>query len=192
VHGVAALWLKFILRRTKLPNSITPSLRKMLKWQTNTTFTNFRPTLLKSNMKLRLQTDYALRTLILLGHENRKMTATEIADTFLISKDHLVKVIQQLSRLGYVRATPGRHGGVVLTRDSSEVLVREVIQAMEGASGVLPCVDDPAFCPMEPGCRLRRILMEAEAAFYSALGSVSVADLFRGRSKSGIVNLDIQ
>lgn len=143
-------------------------------------------------MKLRLQTDYALRTLILLGHENRKMTATEIADSFLISKDHLVKVIQQLSRLGYVRAIPGRHGGVVLTQDSSQITVREVIEAMEGASGVLACVHDPSFCPMEPGCQLRRVLMKAELAFYDALESVSVADLFRGRNKGGIVNLDIQ
>ena len=85
-------------------------------------------------MKLRLQTDYALRTLILLGHAKRKMTAKEIADTFLISRDHLVKVIQQLSRLGYVRALPGRSGGVVLTRDASDILVRDVIEAMEGLS----------------------------------------------------------
>ena len=143
-------------------------------------------------MKLRIQTDYALRTLLLLGCEDRKMTATEIADAFLISKDHLVKVIQQLSRLGYVRAQPGRNGGVLLTRDASEISVRDVIKAMEGATGVLGCVDDSSFCPMEPGCRLRRVLMSAEAAFYDALGTVSVADLFRGRNKGGVVNLEIE
>ena len=143
-------------------------------------------------MKLRLQTDYALRTLILLGHENRKMTATEVAEAFLISKDHLVKVIQELSRYGFVRTQPGRHGGVVLAQDSSEIMVRDVIKAMEGATGVLACVDDASFCPMQPGCHLRRVLMEAEAAFYDALGTVLVADLYRGRNKGGIVNLKIQ
>ena len=142
-------------------------------------------------MKLRLQTDYALRTLILLGHEDRKMTAAEIADAFLISKDHLVKVIQQLSRFGYVRALPGRHGGVVLTQDAAEISVREVIEAMEGATGILACTNDASFCPMEPGCRLRKVLMNAEKAFYDALEAVSVADLFRGRNKGGIVNLKI-
>lgn len=142
-------------------------------------------------MKLRLQTDYALRTLILLGDQKRKMTAAEIADVFLISKDHLVKVIQQLSRLGYVRAIPGRNGGVVLKQDASEILVRDVIRSIEGATGVLPCFDDSEFCPMEPNCYLQRVLMQAEAAFYDALGTVSVADLFRGRNKGGIVNLDI-
>ncbi|MDA8563139.1 Rrf2 family transcriptional regulator [Mariniblastus sp.] len=143
-------------------------------------------------MKLRLQTDYALRTLILLGHEQRKMTAAEIADAFLISKDHLVKVIQQLSRLGYVRALPGRHGGVVLTQEPSQISVRDVIKSMEGETGILDCVQDQTFCPMEPGCGLRRVLMQAEAAFYDALDTVSVADLFRGRGKGGVVNLTIQ
>ncbi len=142
-------------------------------------------------MKLRIQTDYALRALILLGHEDRKMTAMEIADAFLISKDHLVKVIQQLARHGYVRALPGRHGGVVLTRPPAEILLRDVIKAMEGATGILACVDESSFCPMQPGCRLRSILMTAEASFYDALGATSVADLFRGRNKGGLVNLNI-
>ena len=142
-------------------------------------------------MKLRLQTDYALRTLIILGHEDRKMTATEIANAFLISKDHLVKVIQQLARFGYVRALPGRNGGVVLTQDPSEILIRKVIEAMEGANGILDCVHDPSFCPMEPSCNLRRVLMSAEAAFYDSLNSVTIADLFRGRKQGGIVNLKL-
>ena len=119
-------------------------------------------------MKLRIQTDYALRTLILLGSESRKMTAAEIADAFLISKDHLVKVIQQLSRLGYVRALPGRNGGVLLAQEPSQILVREVIKAMEGVPGILACVNDSLFCPMQPGCQLRRVLMKAESAFYDA------------------------
>ena len=142
-------------------------------------------------MKLRIQTDYALRTLILLGSEKRKMTSTEIADAFLISKDHLVKVIQQLARLGYVRALSGRNGGVLLTRDPSEISVREVVKAMEGDTGIIACVTEPSFCPMEPGCHLRRVLMKAESAFYDVLGDVSVADLSRGRNKGGLVNLEI-
>ena len=143
-------------------------------------------------MKLRLQTDYALRALILLGHEQRKMTATEIADAFLISKDHLVKVIQQLARLGYVRAFPGRKGGVLLTKDASEIQVRDVVKAMEGEAGVIACSSDASFCPMEPGCQLRRVLMKAEMTFYDTLGTVSIADLFHGRNKGGLVNLTIK
>ncbi len=142
-------------------------------------------------MKLRLQTDYALRALILLGRANRKMTAGEIADAYLISKDHLVKVIQQLSRFGYVRAYPGRGGGVALAIDAEKILVRDVIREMEGSKGVLDCFKDPNFCPMEPGCVLRRLLMTAESAFYDALGASSIADLYAGRRNGGIVNLKV-
>ena len=143
-------------------------------------------------MKLRLQTDYALRALILLGRSNRKMKAAEIADAFVISKDHLVKVIQQLSRLGYVRAFPGRGGGISLVQSPSEILVRDVIQEMEGSNGILDCVHDASFCPMEPGCKLRRLLMRAESAFYEAMGNQSIADLYSGRRQGGIVNLEFK
>ena len=119
------------------------------------------------------------------------MTALEIADAYQISKDHLAKVIQQLARLGYVRAMPGRRGGVVLTREASAILVHDVIKAMEGSNGILDCVNDPSFCPMEPGCQLRKLLMQAESAFYDALGAVSIADLVRGRAQGGIVNLEL-
>ena len=81
-------------------------------------------------------------------------------------------------------------GGVMLTRAASEILVRDVIKAMEGETGILDCVHDSDFCPMEPGCRLRRVLMEAETAFYDAMKAVSVSDLLRGRQKGGIVNLE--
>ena len=142
-------------------------------------------------MKLRLQTDYALRALIFLGAAGRKVKAEEIATAFDVSKDHLVKVVQQLARFGYVRTYAGRGGGIALATDPAQTTLREVIEAMEGKTGVLDCVHDPDVCPMEPGCHLRRLLMSAERAFYDALGSTSIADLYRGRGKGGLVNLQI-
>ena len=142
-------------------------------------------------MKLRLQTDYALRALIFLGFVNRKSKAEEIATTFNVSKDHLVKVIQQLSRHGFVRTFSGRNGGIALASDASEIKVRDVIHAIEGRNGVLECVSDPDFCPMEPGCGLRRLLMQAEDAFYDTIGDTTIADLCSRRQRGGIVNLSI-
>lgn len=140
-------------------------------------------------MNLRLQTDYALRTLMFLAHCGRRATAVEIADTFGISKDHLVKVIQQLSRWGYVRTHAGRGGGITLARPPQEILARELIEQMEGPSGVLECVQRPEVCPMEPGCRLRKMLMQAETAFYSVFDGISIHDLVQGKGSGGMVNL---
>ena len=142
-------------------------------------------------MKLRLQTDYSLRALIYLGESGRKANAEEIATAFDISKDHLVKVLQQLANFGFVRTYPGRGGGVALSKDPREISVKEVVEAMEGRVRVLECIQDPSSCPMEPGCHLRKLLMNAEEAFYEALGPTTIADLYRGRRKGGLVNLTI-
>lgn len=143
-------------------------------------------------MKLRLQTDYALRSMIFLAHVGRKAKAEEIANTFDISKDHLVKVLQQLSRHGFVETHAGRNGGVTLSKAPDTITVREVIAAMEGRHGVLECVSDPTVCPMEPGCGLRKLLMVAEDAFYEALGDITIAKLSNRRQQGGIVNLNLR
>ena len=140
-------------------------------------------------MKLRLQTDYALRSLMYLGFVRRKATAEEIASLFNISKDHLVKIIQQLAKAGYVNTIPGRSGGVVLARDPAEIIIRDVVEMVEGHSRVLECVDDPSVCPIEPGCRLRSLLIKAESAFYATLGDVSIADLCMDKHPGGLHNL---
>jgi Rrf2 family nitric oxide-sensitive transcriptional repressor len=145
-------------------------------------------------MKLRLQTDYALRTLIYLagkvaGAGNDRATADEIAEAFIISKDHLVKIVQQLGRLGLVKTYAGRGGGITLARAADQIKVRHVIESMEGKTRVLECVENPTVCPMEPGCHLRKLLMKAESAFYETLQNVTIADLITGKRKGGLVNL---
>lgn len=143
-------------------------------------------------MKLRIQTDYALRTLMYLGYTGEPATAEAIADRFVISKDHLVKVIQQLARHGYVKTTPGRGGGVRLARPAEEINVREVVERIEGQNCVLECVRRPETCPLEPGCRLRRLLMRAEEAFYETLAGTTIAELCNRRQRGGLKNLELK
>ena len=140
-------------------------------------------------MKLRLQTDYALRALMYLAGTPGRCTADEIADAFVISKDHLVKIVQQLGRLGYVRTFPGRGGGIALAQRANEIQVRSIIEAIEGSNHVMLCIEDASVCPMEPGCHLRKLLIKAEAAFYDSLDGVTIADLIRGKQRGGLTNL---
>lgn len=130
-------------------------------------------------MRLRLQTDYSLRVLIYLAHAGRQATVDEIADGFGISRHHVLKVVQGLARLRWVGTTRGRHGGVSLIADPEALDVGAAVAQLEGRRGVLACVEQPAVCRLEPGCRLRRRLMDAEQAFYDALGGMTLADLVR-------------
>lgn len=140
-------------------------------------------------MTLRTQTDYALRTLMYLGYTGRKARAEDIATRFIISKDHLVKVIQQLAGHGYVLTRPGRGGGVELAKPADEITVREVIESFEGQNRVLDCVETPEVCPLEPGCRLRKLLIRAEKAFYDTLDGITIADMCDPQQPGGLNNL---
>ena len=68
-------------------------------------------------MRLTLHTDFALRVLIHVGLNDGKLTTIkDIAQTFGISKAHLMKVFNDLSQKGYLDTVRGRNGGVRLMR----------------------------------------------------------------------------
>ncbi|HET9377683.1 MAG TPA: Rrf2 family transcriptional regulator [Chthoniobacterales bacterium] len=58
--------------------------------------------LLKFHMRLGFSTDYALHLSMLVGLEtNRLVTIEDVAARFGISKNHLLKVVYQLSQARY-------------------------------------------------------------------------------------------
>jgi Rrf2 family nitric oxide-sensitive transcriptional repressor len=143
-------------------------------------------------MKLRLQTDYALRVLIYLARTDDLIRVDAIAEAYGISREHLVKVVQALVRHGWARTRAGRGGGVRLAQPATEIDVSDVVGAFEGRTGVLECVAEPQVCVLEPGCRLRRKLIAAEAAFYAELKGTTVADLVaRPRANTGLAHLPV-
>jgi Rrf2 family nitric oxide-sensitive transcriptional repressor len=66
-------------------------------------------------MRLTLHTDYALRALIHVAVADGKLvTISEIAESFDISKQHLMKVVNDLSQKDYLDTVRGRGGGIRL------------------------------------------------------------------------------
>lgn len=144
-------------------------------------------------MNLRLQTDYALRVLLYLAHVQGQASVEQMATSYAISKDHLFKVVQQLTRFGYTISRSGRVGGVRLAMPAEQIRVNKVIADFEGRTGVIGCISDPTVCRLEPGCALRTLLIKAEQSFFDTL-DVSLADILRGnRSKQsgGVYNLSV-
>ena len=136
-------------------------------------------------MNFKLQTDYALRTLIYLGHAAGQASVQEVADAYGISRDHLFKVVQHLVRLGYVLSRPGRSGGIRLAQDAARINCGVVVAAFEGRNGLLPCVADENYCVLQPGCLLRGVLVKAEHAMYAELERYTLADLVRATRAEG-------
>jgi Rrf2 family nitric oxide-sensitive transcriptional repressor len=129
-------------------------------------------------MRLTLATDYALRTLMLVGaKDGERATIAEIADTFSGSRAHLMKVVNKLARLGYLESLRGKGGGLRLKRPPAAIGVGEVVRHFEDELAVMGCFVDGGFCRLDGCCVLKRALGEATAAFLDALDRYTLADL---------------
>jgi Rrf2 family transcriptional regulator, nitric oxide-sensitive transcriptional repressor len=129
-------------------------------------------------MHLTLWTDYALRTLIYVGAKGDELsTIAEIAESFDISKSHLMKVVNKLGQQGYIDTVRGKGGGLRLRRPPAEIRVGTVVRETEEDLAVMGCLAESGFCRIEGCCVLRRALRQATVAFLRTLDGYTLADL---------------
>jgi Rrf2 family nitric oxide-sensitive transcriptional repressor len=113
-----------------------------------------------------------------LASVDQRATIPDIANFYQISKDHLAKVAQRLARQGYVRSIRGIGGGLELSKSPNEISLGEVIQKLEGSMELLECVHATQnVCVLQPNCRLRGVLAEAERLQMEYLLSVRLSDV---------------
>jgi Rrf2 family nitric oxide-sensitive transcriptional repressor len=140
-------------------------------------------------MRLALHTDYALRTLLFLATRPGRATVAEVSGFYGISAHHLGKVVHELGRLGLIRSHRGPGGGMELSRAAASISVGEVVAAFESTTKLLECLERPGVCVIQPGCRLRGVLAEAERRMMSYLDGVSLAELVP--AGGGLVSLAV-
>ena len=130
-------------------------------------------------MHLTTYTDYSLRVLIYLGLEpDRLATIQEISDQYEISRNHLMKVVHDLGRLGYVETIRGKHGGLRLGRAPEKINIGEVIRNMEPDMALVECLQPTqSHCRIVRECILKSVLCEALDNFLSTLDRYTLADL---------------
>ena len=142
-------------------------------------------------MRLSVQTDYALRTLMFLAVKDGHHSIADIARAYGISKNHLMKVAQRLTAEGFVESVRGRSGGLKLARPAAALNVGTVVRIMEDTGSFVECFDATSNnCVVTPACGLRHALAGALDAFARHLDQFSVADLIpdfeRYRSHLGL------
>lgn len=129
-------------------------------------------------MRLSVQTDYALRTLMFLAVKDGHHSIAEIARAYGISRNHLMKVAQRLTAEGFVEGVRGRSGGLRLTRPPADLNVGTVVRAMEDTGTFVECFDASTnTCVVTPACGLRHALAGAVEAFARHLDRFTIADL---------------
>jgi len=125
-------------------------------------------------MRLSRHTDYALRVLMHVAvRGDGSSSIPEIARAYVISEEHLRKVVHSLGKAGFIATQRGRGGGIRLGRPTVEINLGSVVRHTEDSFRLVPCPE----CLIAPVCLLPGMLNEAVEAFLAVLDKYTLADL---------------
>jgi Rrf2 family nitric oxide-sensitive transcriptional repressor len=125
-------------------------------------------------VRLTLYTDYSIRVLVFLTARTERLSSIEeISRTYGISRNHLMKVVNELGKAGILKTVRGRSGGIKLARPASDITVGEVVRLTEDGFELVDC----GTCVIAKACGIRGILSEATRAFLAVLDSYTFGDL---------------
>jgi Rrf2 family transcriptional regulator, nitric oxide-sensitive transcriptional repressor len=131
-------------------------------------------------MQLTRYTDYAVRVLLHVGarDEGDLSSIPEIARVYGISRNHLMKVVQDLGQAGFLTTVRGRGGGLKLGRPAEQITIGEIVRHTETGFDLVDC----SSCIIASACTLPRILNEATRAFLDVLDRYTLADVLSRRA----------
>lgn len=129
-------------------------------------------------MRLTNFSDYALRLLMYAAaQKDRLITIEEASEVYGISRAHLMKIANTLTRAGYLKAVRGRSGGLELAKRPEKIGLGDVIRMTEPDFALVECLSSGDQCIITSRCRLRGVLKEALEAFVETLDRYTLADL---------------
>lgn len=136
-------------------------------------------------MKLTTYTNYALRSLQLaaLKAPNR-IKVDDVVRVHGLARPHIVKIVHELGRAGYLETIRGRGGGFLLARPPEEIVIGEVVRLTEGPLDVVECFNpEKNTCPLIGICRLSKAMQKATKAFMDVLDDLTLADIASNKAE---------
>lgn len=141
-------------------------------------------------MKLSSYSDYSLRVLMFAAVKGESFQLEEVSTAFDISKHHLAKIVQDLSKLGYLDTRRGRGGGIQLARSPDDIRIGKLVRDTEDQPIMVECFDTATnTCRLDGCCKLKAALAKAKKAFYDSLDTNTLASLVSGPQRSRMIKM---
>jgi len=103
---------------------------------------------------------------------------SDIAKFYDLPEPFLLKILQSLTKSGFVKSVRGRNGGIRLAKPAQHIGLGEVVRKVEDNFELAECFQDgEAVCPLVTSCGLSSSLKRALDAFFSVLDEYTVHDL---------------
>ena len=131
-------------------------------------------------IKLSKMTDYAVVCLGMLARRHgSSMSATELSKETGLALYTVQKLLKLLvSKSDFIKANRGALGGYMLNRNSSEISVVEIIEALDGPITLTSCVDkSESFCEASDICFLGGKWNKINEIIRKSLNDISLKEL---------------
>lgn len=129
-----------------------------------------------------MKAKYALRALCALaqGHPQR-LQARRIAVETRVPEKFLEAILVDLRKAGFVASTRGTVGGHALARPATDIMIGDVIRAIDGPLAPIRCASVTAYqpcaeCPDPERCALRYLMADVRDAMSGVLDRRSLAE----------------
>ncbi len=123
-------------------------------------------------------TDYAVRALSFMAEKKGTIiSASELSKKLEISWSLLRRILQELSKEGFVRSIKGKGGGFALEVPANEIYLLELIKKFQGHIQFNNCTINERNCSNLKGCELRKKVSEIENRVISELRPITIASL---------------
>jgi Rrf2 family protein len=132
-----------------------------------------------------MKAKYALRALIVLGIQEKKMLQSKvIAQQADVPAKFLEAILTELKHNRIVDSKRGIFGGYFLNRPASQIMIGEVVRVLDGTLAPLPCASASNFrkcddCVNENVCVIRKVMVDVRNAISDVLDGQSLADMLK-------------
>lgn len=128
-------------------------------------------------MRITQYIDHTIRLLLYLGSNQEDFKKIEdIADHYIISSNHLRKVMRHLSSLGYTETRRGPLGGIRLRRRPHEINIGRLFREIEPLH-LIEQIDSPLFPFSNINERWKSMFDQALDAFLKELDQITLEEL---------------
>mgnify|MGYP000107767469 FL=1 len=129
-------------------------------------------------MKLSKTSEYALRILIFMAKEPEQLyTAKQLVEELTVSDKYLRRLMTDLSKSGFIRSVQGRDGGYMFIKNTSEIVLFDVIDSVEGMDKLNGCVLGFDQCSCTNPCTMHDTWQHVRAQLNKVFRETRLSDM---------------
>jgi len=108
---------------------------------------------------------------------NGPMMMQTIAENQHVSRKYLDTIFASLKNAKLIISRRGVGGGHLLAKEPDQILIGDILRAVEGPLSLVDCIDSPEICDRTDSCATMEIWADIGKAIESVIDHITLADL---------------